>query len=101
MRRFLWLAIALGLAGDLAAILIGPRWIHYWFAPPVPAGATAAFNCTAALDYGMHNLLLLQLGGSIGGVVIGLLVTILLWRGDRKRAAAQVPAAEPPKPAAK
>ena len=94
MRRFLALVFGLALLGDVAAILIGPKMIHYWFEPPVQAGAQAAFNCTGALDYGISKLITMQIGGTITGLVIGLIVALLLWKRNRPVAAvAAAPAA--------
>ena len=98
MKRFLALAFGLGLAGDLAAIFIGPKMIHYWFEPPVQSGANAAFNCTGALDYGIQRLITLQLWGTAFGIFIGAIIAVLLWRRAKNTV---VPVAAAPAPAAK
>ncbi len=78
MRRFLALAFGLALLGDVVAMLIGPKMIHYWFEPPVQAGVNAAFNCTGALDYGISKLISLQIGCAIGGLTLGLIIAAVL-----------------------
>jgi hypothetical protein len=97
LRRFLALMFGLGLLGNVAAILIGPRMIHYWYEPPVAAGMPSAFNCTGALDYGISKLITLQLVTTIAGMAVGLVIAILLWRRS-KRLAAAVPATVTPGP---
>ena len=96
MRRFFLFIVSLALVGDVIAILVAPKMIHYWFEPPVQAGATAAFNCTGALDYGISKLLAVQMWATVAGAVLGLILAIVFWNRGRKQAAVGAPAATVP-----
>lgn len=98
MRRFFVVTLVMALVGDIAAIFIAPKMIHYWFEPPVAAGAQAAFNCTGALDWGIQRLIAFQLWATLAGAVIGMIFAFLLWRRASKQAAL-VPAGAAPAPA--
>jgi hypothetical protein len=87
LRRFLWLALLFALIGDVVATLIAPNVIRYWFAPPVQAGANALLNCEGALAWGMDSLIKVQIGFAAGGIVLGLIVSLLLWRRERRKQA--------------
>jgi membrane associated rhomboid family serine protease len=84
-------ALVCALVFGILATWLGPKMIAYWYAPPVPAGAASAFNCTDAVEWAMRKLVWTQIFGSIGGAVIGVVIGALLAR--RK------PAAAPPPPA--
>ena len=90
MRRFVIFVVSLALVGDIAAILVAPKLIHYWFEPPVASGATAAFNCTGALDYGISRLISYQLWATVAGAVLGLILALVFWNRSRKQTAAAV-----------
>jgi len=70
--------------------------IAYWYAPPVPSGASVAFNCTDAVAWAMHKLVLTQIVGTVGGAVIGAIIALVARRNTP-----EPPAASAPAPAAK
>ena len=89
MRRFFALVFGLGLLGDVAAILVAPPIVRYWFTPPIGAGAMAALNATDVLNYGMTKLIEYQIGGTLFGMALGALISFFLWRRARRLAALQ------------
>jgi hypothetical protein len=90
------LAVVMALVGDVIAILIGPRMIHYWFEPPVASGAASTFNCVGALDYGISKLITLQLGATAAGAVLGIIFAALLWKRGRGKIEPTAPASSAP-----
>jgi hypothetical protein len=95
MKRVTISALLFALIFGLLATWLGPRMISYWYSPPVPAGAAAAFNCTDAVNWAMNKLVLTQVIGSLIGVVVGVIVGIAM----RSRSAP--PPAAPPPPTTK
>jgi hypothetical protein len=80
MRRVAIASLVFALVFGLLATWLGPKMISYWYSPPVPAGAAAAFNCTDAVNWAMNKLVLTQLIGSAIGFVVGLVVGVLMRR---------------------
>ena len=80
MKRVTISALVSALVFGLLATWLGPKMISYWYTPPVPAGAAAAFNCTDAVNWAMNKLVLTQLIGSVIGFVVGMVLGILMGR---------------------
>ena len=80
MKRVTISALLCALVFGLLATWLGPKMISYWYAPPVAAGAAAAFNCTEAVNWAMNKLILTQLIGTIVGIVVGMVVGIAMRR---------------------
>ena len=70
MRRVSIAALACALFFGILASWLGPKMIAYWYAPPVPAGAATAFNCTDAVTWAMTKLVWTQIIGSLGGATM-------------------------------
>jgi len=94
MKRVSIAALSFGLVFGILSTWLGPKMIAYWYAPPVPAGAASAFNCTDAVQWAMHKLVWTQIIGTLIGLAVGLIVGILL----RRKPAPPPPAAAPAKP---
>lgn len=92
MKRTLIAVLVFALLFAALASWLGPRMIAYWYAPPVAAGAAAAFNCTEAVIWAMHKLIWTQVAGVAGGAVLGLVVGVLM----RRRAPPPAPTAPAP-----
>ena len=92
MRRFLVLAFGFAFAFVLLAAWLGPRYLAWYFRPPVELGPNT-FNCTdpmlRALQWGMNRLLLIELVAAGVGLVTGLVLSLL----TRKREVAVADAA--------
>jgi len=80
MKRVTVSALISAIVFGLLATWLGPKMISYWYTPPVPAGAAAAFNCTEAVNWAMNKLVLTQLIGSVIGLVVGMVLGILIGR---------------------
>jgi hypothetical protein len=78
MRRVTVTTLVCALIFGLLATWLGPKMIAYWYAPPVPAGAASAFNCTDAVQWAMNKLVVTQIIGTFIGVVVGLVFGILM-----------------------
>ena len=78
MKRFSVSALLCALIFGLLATWLGPKMITYWYAPPVAAGAAAAFNCTEAVEWAMRKLVITQLMGTILGLVVGVVLASLM-----------------------
>lgn len=96
MKRTVIFMLCCALGFGILATWLGPRMIGYWYAPPVPAGAASAFNCTDAVMWAMSKLVWTQIAGSAGGAVLGLVLGILLRPRKHPVAANPPPAAPPP-----
>lgn len=92
MKRVSIASLVTGLIFGILATWLGPKMISYWYSPPVPAGAASAFNCTDAVNWAMHKLVLTQLIGTGIGIIAGAFVGVLVARRPR-------PAPPPPRPA--
>lgn len=95
MKRTVIVTLVAALVFGILATWIGPKAISYWYRPPVPSGAAAAFNCTEAVDWAMNRLIWTQLIGTLTGALFGLVIGILV---SRKKP--ETPAPVTPKPAA-
>ena len=91
MKRVSIAALLCGMIFGVLATWLGPKMISYWYAPPVPAGAASAFNCTDAVNWAMHKLVLTQIIGTLVGLVAGAVIG-----GLASRRSAPPP---PPRPA--
>ena len=80
MKRVTVSALVSALILGLLATWLGPRVISYWYTPPVAAGAAAAFNCTEAVDWAMHKLVLTQILGTVIGLAVGTAFGIAMRR---------------------
>jgi ABC-type nitrate/sulfonate/bicarbonate transport system permease component len=89
MRRVTIAMLLCALVFGILATWLGPRMITYWYAPPVAAGAAAAFNCTEAVQWAMTKLIWTQLIGTGIGLIVGLVLGVLM--GGRR-----APPASPP-----
>ena len=96
MKRVTIAALVSALVFGILSTWLGPKMIAYWYAPPVPAGASVAFNCTDAVTWAMNKLVLTQIIGSLAGAVIGIVVGILM---SRRKPVETPPATPPAKPA--
>jgi hypothetical protein len=94
VRRFLILVPVMALVGNVVAILVAPKWIRYWFEPPVQAGGSVAFSCTNALDYGIDKMIMMQIMGAVIGAVVGIVLAFLFR--SRKPKEPTAPATTPP-----
>lgn len=89
MKRATITSLVCAIVFGLLATWLGPKMIAYWYAPPVPAGAASAFNCTDAVTWAMNKLVLTQLAGTAIGAVAGLILGLVL---RSKRAPPPAPA---------
>lgn len=80
MKRVSIAALLSGIIFGVLATWLGPKMISYWYAPPVPAGAASAFNCTDAVNWAMHKLVITQIVGTLIGLVAGAVMGGLLSR---------------------
>ncbi|MCA1828794.1 MAG: hypothetical protein ABR567_16825 [Myxococcales bacterium] len=80
MKRVTIAALVSALVFGILSTWLGPKMIAYWYAPPVPSGASVAFNCTDAVTWAMNKLVLTQLIGSLVGAVIGIVIGVLVAR---------------------
>ena len=80
MKRVTIAALVCALVFGILSTWLGPKMIAYWYAPPVPAGASVAFNCTDAVTWAMNKLVLTQIVGSVVGALIGVVIGILMAR---------------------
>jgi len=80
MKRVSVSALVCALIFGLLATWLGPKLISYWYSPPVAAGAAAAFNCTEAVDWAMHKLVLTQILGTVIGLAVGMAFGIAMRR---------------------
>jgi hypothetical protein len=93
VRRFLILVPLFALLGNIAAILLAPIFIRWWFEPPVQAGAMAALNCVNAVDYGIHRFVWAQIiCASLGGMVGFVLAVVFRKKKVEPAATATLPA---------
>src|SRR3989475_11882545 len=97
MRRVTITTLICALIFGLLATWLGPKMIAYWYAPPVPAGAASAFNCTDAVQWAMHKLVLTQIVGTLAGAVIGLVIGFVAGR-RKEPPPPPAPAAQAPTP---
>ena len=97
MRRVSISALVSALVFGILSTWLAPRLITYWYAPPVPAGASVAFNCTDAVAWAMRKLVWTQIIGSIFGALLGVVIGILL---SRRNKVSPPPAPQKPPPAA-
>ncbi|HYS07804.1 MAG TPA: hypothetical protein VEP66_03630 [Myxococcales bacterium] len=80
MKRVTISSLVCALVFGLLATWLGPKMISYWYAPPVAAGAAAAFNCTEAVNWAMNKLVLTQVFGSVIGVAVGIVLGLFMGR---------------------
>src|SRR5712675_3147828 len=80
MKRVTISSLVCALVFGLRATWLGPKMISYWYAPPVAAGAAAAFNCTEAVNWAMNKLVLTQVFGSVIGVAVGIVLGLFMGR---------------------
>jgi hypothetical protein len=92
MKRATVIMLLTALVFGIAATWLGPKMIAYWYNPPVPT----AFNCTDAINWAMHRLILTQLGGTAIGLVVGAILGVLM---RNKKPAPPTPTATATKPA--
>ena len=78
MKRVSIAALVCGIVFGILSTWLGPKMIAYWYAPPVPAGAASAFNCTDAVQWAMRKLVWTQVFGTLAGLVIGLVIGLLM-----------------------
>ncbi|HTO97836.1 MAG TPA: hypothetical protein VMK66_12385 [Myxococcales bacterium] len=78
MKRFSVFALLFALIFGLLATWLGPKFITYWYQPPVAAGAASAFHCTEAVEWALGKLVLTQVVGSIFGLLVGIVLAALL-----------------------
>jgi hypothetical protein len=78
MRRALWFAPITALLFFGLGCWLGPKWLSYYFTPPVIAGAPSTFSCTPSIDWAMQELLKIQLGGVVAGLILGTALTAYL-----------------------
>ena len=89
MKRVFVLYIPLGmLLGFIAATLVGPRMISWWFTPPAGVGV----SCGPSVEMGLSQFLSFQLGLMITG---GLLACGVAWLLRKKKPVASAPPAQP------
>ena len=78
MKRVTIASLVCALIFGLLATWLGPKMIAYWYAPPVPAGAAAAFNCTDAVQWAMGKLVVTQLVGTLIGLAVGVVLGVMM-----------------------
>lgn len=83
MRRVTIAALLTAMIFGILSTWLGPKMISYWYSPPVPAGAASAFNCTDAVNWAMHKLVLTQIIGTLIGLVAGAFIGALVIRRPR------------------
>ena len=84
MKRVTVSALISAIVFGLLATWLGPKMIAYWYAPPVPSGAASAFNCTDAVAWAMHKLVLTQIVGTLGGAAIGAIIALVARRNTHE-----------------
>jgi LPXTG-motif cell wall-anchored protein len=68
MRRLLKIVIFGGAVGGSLATWIGPKWISWYFTPPVEFGV----SCTAPVEWALARFQWVQFYGIVGGVALTL-----------------------------
>ncbi len=68
--------------GLLLATWIGPKFLLWWFKPPVNPG----FDCSPAIFWGMKRLIGIQIVGLAVGLIVGLLLAFALSRRQKTQA---------------
>ena len=94
MKRVAISALIGAVVFSILTTWLGPKMIAYWYAPPVPSGASVAFNCTDAVAWAMHKLVVTQIVGTLGGALIGVIIALVA-----RRKAPEAPPAPPAAPA--
>ncbi|HLG20488.1 MAG TPA: hypothetical protein VI895_11830 [Bdellovibrionota bacterium] len=79
LRGGLYFTFFCALFGGIASSVGAPRFISWWFEPPVEIGV----NCRQATEWAMHHFQWAQMTGAAGGAVIGLTL-VLVWRRLRR-----------------
>lgn len=79
--KFLLLSLASAFLGTLLISLFATRLITWYAEPAVDMG----FNCASTAHWAMQSLLKWQIGGAIGGMLVGLLLVLWLSRRDRQK----------------
>jgi hypothetical protein len=92
MKRVTIIALVGALVCGILSTWVGPKAIAYWYAPPVPSGAASAFNCTDAVAWAMHKLVLTQIVGTLFGALIGVIVGLASHRREPPPRATPAPA---------
>lgn len=65
-----------GLLGCIAAALISPRVIIWYWNPPADMG----FNCVKPIQWSLQRFQMAEVGGLIAGLFLGLFVFLALRR---------------------
>jgi hypothetical protein len=89
MKRTAIISLVCGLVFGLAATLLGPKLITYWYQPPAPH----AFDCTAQVQWGLYRLVWTQFIATGIGLLVGIIVALLLHNRKAHRLAAKTQAA--------
>jgi len=76
----LWIVL-FTLSGSLVSSWLAPKWITWFYQSPVSSGV----DCTPALEWAMHILLISQTVGALFGVTVGFL--FVYWLDSRKKIA--------------
>lgn len=85
--RFLWLAIVGMLLGGAVTSWITPRFLAWYWDPPVDIG----INCRRAVEWAMARLQFAQALGGIVGLVVGFLVWLSRYRSWKNNPAISSP----------
>ncbi len=73
-KKIIWSLIVGGLSGELLVMWLVPKYITWYFDPPVEMG----FSCTEPIRWALNRLVLAQFIGLGVGAIGGLLVLFLL-----------------------
>lgn len=77
-RAFIFMIVCASL-GTILAAWLAPRFISWYFEPPVDIGV----NCRPAVDWGIQKYQWSQIGGLIAGSVAGLVLYFAFGRRQK------------------
>lgn len=73
----LYFLTAFGLVlGNFLSTYFGPSLLTWWFVSPV----NMAINCTEPIQWAMSNLIVVQMIGTVAGLIIGFAVYFFFFR---------------------
>jgi hypothetical protein len=74
-QRSVWIVLTITILIFVGATLATPKFIDWYASPFMPQGAQGV-TCAPTIQWALSKLLWVQLGASIAGVLLGLVVAI-------------------------
>ena len=74
MKKLLVYGLIFAGLGTLLSTFVSPGMISWYFEPPVHIGV----NCRPAVDWGIEKYQWAQLGGFVGGGIVGVIIFLAL-----------------------